>query len=881
MSLPLVLLALFAPAQANSTPEAIEFFEKHVRPVLVEKCVSCHGPKVQRGGLRMDNRAAVLQGGDSGPALVPGEPDKSLLLKAVRHQGDLKMPPKEKDRLDDKAIADLSAWIKLGAPWPANEPSQPTVSSVELARKTHWSFRPVTVVPPPATQRKDWARSPLDAYILARLEAKGLTPSNPADRHTLLRRVTFDLTGLPPTPEEVEEFVHDARPDAYERVVDRLLASPAYGERWGRHWLDVARYSDTKGYVFQEERRYPYSYTYRDYVLRAFNHDLPYDRFILEQLAADRLDLGADRSALAAMGYLTLGRRFLNNVHDIIDDRIDVVTRGLMGLTVSCARCHDHKYDPVPTRDYYSLYGVFASSMEPAELPLLHEPDPAKGPTPFEAELNKRLAALETFAEQQREAMRRRAADYLLGNGENLDNRLVNRWKEYLSRQAGKPHPVLTPALAFSKAKTVDYPALAARFAANQDEPRINPLVARAFTGDPPKTLADVAKRYQALFDEVERVSEPTAEQKQIKEILYGKDSPLSIATNELPRLLPRDKRNRFMELKRQVDQWRATNPTGPLRAMVLVDARNPVQPHVLVRGNPGNRGVAVPRQFLEVLDPQRKPFTQGSGRLELAQAIASPNNPLTARVMVNRIWMHLFGAGLVRTPGDFGTRGEPPTHPELLDWLAHEFVASGWSVKAMQRQLVLSATYRQSSADNSAALAVDPENTLLWRMNRKRLELEPLRDAMLAASGQLNRGFGGPGVDITRAPYPTRRTVYAFIERQNLPGMFRVFDLASPDVSTPKRHTTTVPQQSLYLMNNPFVQEQAQALIRRLNAESLVDESVRIDRLHRWLYGRPADAEEIELGLAFVRQPMSGSLSSWEQYAQVLLLANEFAFVD
>jgi cytochrome c553 len=756
------MLPSIAIVAAVSLPaaEAVEFFEKQVRPVLVEKCVSCHGPKVQRGGLRVDGRAALLKGGDSGPSLVPGDPDGSLLLKAVRHQGDLKMPPKEKDRLDDKAVAALAAWVKAGAPWPAEEGAKPALSSVELARKTHWAFRQVERPAVPAANGAGWSVTPIDRFVLARLEAKGLGPSKPADRHTLLRRVTFDLTGLPPTPAEVEAFLGDARPGAYERVVDRLLASPAYGERWGRHWLDVARYADTKGYVFQEERRYPFSFTYRDYVVAAFNADLPYDRFVVEQLAADRLPLGDDRSALAAMGFLTLGRRFLNNVNDIIDDRIDVVTRGLMGLTVSCARCHDHKYDPVPTRDYYSLHGVFLSSVEPAELPLLRQRDPTRGPTPFEIELAKRQAELD----------------------------------DYLKREL--------------KAAGVD-------------------------------------------------------EKLPLREAL---------------RKLPRDKRNKAQALKRKVDGWLATGPGGPVRGMVLNDLPNPVQPHILVRGNPGNRGVAVPRQFLEVLSPARKPFADGSGRLELARAIASADNPLTARVMANRVWMHLFGQGLVRTPGDFGTRGDPPSHPELLDWLAGEFVESGWSVKSLQRRIVLSATYRQASDDHPAALAADPENTLLWRMNRKRLELEPLRDAMLAASGSLDRAMGGPGVEITQAPYPARRSVYAFIERQNLPGVFRAFDLASPDASTPKRHATTVPQQSLFLMNSPFVQEQAKALAARTEGTTA---EARIDRLHRLVYGRPAEPDEVALGVEYVSRPASGTLTAWEQYAQVLLLANEFAFVD
>jgi mono/diheme cytochrome c family protein len=749
------LVCLTLPADAGAS----EFFEKHVRPVLAERCYSCHGPKLQRGGLRLDSRQALLRGGDSGPAIVPGKPEASLLLRAVRRQGDVKMPPKEKNRLEDAAVAALAEWVRQGAPWPADAKLARTSSAAE-ARPRHWAFQPVRRPPVPNPRNDKQAENPVDAFLLDKLGAKGLSLSPEAGRRTLIRRLTFDLLGLPPAPEEVEAFVGDNQPGAYERLVERLLASPAYGERWGRHWLDVARYADTKGYVFQEERRFPYSYTYRDYVIAAFNADLPYQRFILEQLAADRLPLGDDHRPLAAMGFLTLGRRFLNNTHDIIDDRIDVVSRGLMGLTVGCARCHDHKYDPIPMRDYYSLYGVFASSREPEELPLVERPDPTRGKTPFELELEKRQRALD----------------------------------EYLAKE----------------------------------------LKAAGVSGNLP--------------------------------------------FREALRKLDRDKRNRAQELKRRVEQWRVNHPGGPARAMALVDAPQPFNPQVFLRGNPNTRGVAVPRQFLEVLDPDRKPFTAGSGRLELARAIADPKNPLTARVMVNRVWMHHFGKGLVVTPGDFGTRGEPPTHPELLDWLADEFVRSGWSVKRLHRLIVLSAAYRQASDERPEGQAIDPENTLLWRMNRRRLEFEPLRDAMLAAAGTLDRRMGGPGVDVTKPPYPPVRSVYAFIERQNLPGVFRTFDLASPDVSTPRRHATTVPPQALFLMNSPFVQAEAKALAARADVAGQPDDRARVERLHRLVYGRGAEPEELALGLAYVGGVEPGR---WERYAQVLLMANEFAFVD
>jgi hypothetical protein len=893
---------------------ALEQFEKHVRPVLIDKCITCHGAKKQRGGLRLDSRKAILDGGASGPAMVPGQPDKSLLLKAIRRDGELKMPPKE--TLSPAAVAALSDWIRLGAPWPAATKSSPSVSAVSLARKQHWSFRPVRRPDLPVVRNALLARTPIDRFVLAKLEGKGLSLSREVNRRILVRRLTFDVIGLPPTPEEVEAFVADGRPDAYERLVDRLLASTAYGERWGRHWLDVARYADTKGYVFTEERRYPYSYTYRDYVVRSFNEDLPYDQFVLQQLAADQLPLGEDRRALAAMGFLTLGRRFLNNVHDIIDDRIDVVTRGLMGLTVSCSRCHDHKFDPIPTRDYYSLHGIFASSVEPTELPLLGPRDRTAGLTAFEKELQKRQAEVDRFLKESHAQLlpvfRAKTAPYLLaaadttrrrfGSGGDLSRALVLRWQNYLQAARARHDPVLAPWFAFAALSKEDFaaksPAVAARFAAKAESGKpINALVAKAFEGPAPATLAEVASRFEKLFQDADRAWQglqrmppapsrlPSDDQEAIRLVLYGPGAPPNVARTEIDRYLNRALRDKLTQLRKRVLQWQAASPDAPPRAMVLTDMPTPVQPHVLVRGNPGNLGAAVPRQFLEVLAGEgRKPFTKGSGRLELAQAITARENPLTPRVMINRIWQHHFGVGLVRTPGDFGLRGEPPSHPELLDWLATEFIASGWSVKHVHRLILLSAAYRQASDDNPSAAAIDPENTLLWRMNRRRLEFEPLRDSLLMAAGRLDRRIGGLPVDISKAPYPMRRSLYGFIDRQNLPGLFRAFDLASPDTATPQRHETTVPQQALFLMNSPFVIEQARAFVGRADVVGRKSDADRIDWMHRLAYGRPAEPEEIELGSEFVRSATvvkTDGLSPWEQYAQVLLLANEMTFVD
>ncbi len=644
-------------AEDAPSPAALEFFEKKVRPLLVDHCYECHGEKRQRGGLRVDTRDFLLKGTDNGPGLIPGKPDDSRLMHAVRYEDDLKMPPKAK--LPQESIDILAEWIKQGAAWPASTPTAGTHSGDPVAWKSHWSLQPVRKPALPAIKNSGWVRNEVDNFVLAKLEEQRLTPSPAADRRTLLRRAYFDVTGLPPSFAEVQAFENDARPNAFELAVDRLLASPHYGERWARHWLDVARYADTKGYVFQEDRNYPQAYTYRDWVVKSLNADLPYDQFLLKQIAADQLVTEADQSDLAAMGFLTLGRRFLNNINDIIDDRIDVVMRGTMGLTVNCARCHDHKYDPIPTQDYYSLYGVFASSDEPKD------------------------------------------GNYTL--------RLVD---------SPKPHNV-----------------------------------------------------------------------------------------------------------------------------------------QVFIRGNSGNRGAEAPRRFiLAVAGEQRRNFEKGSGRLELAQAIVAADNPLTARVFVNRVWAHYFGAGLVITPSDFGLRSSPPTHPELLDELAREFIDSKWSIKQLHRRILLSATYQQASFSRPDAEKIDSENRLLWKMNRRRLEFEGLRDNLLAVSGQLEPTLGGPAVQLETAPFPKRRTLYGFIDRQNLPGLFRTFDLASPDAHTPQRFTTTVPQQALFMLNSPFLMDTLTQLANRPEVSAISDPHERIRLMYQLIYSRQPSPRELELGAAYIR---------------------------
>ncbi len=871
----LSLLALLdvpaLPAQekpAAADPEGVEFFEKKIRPVLIDSCYTCHSASAKsvKGGLKLDTRDSLRNGGDTGPAIVPGDPDKSLLIQAIRRGNlDTAMPPKK--TLPKEVVADFEAWVKRGAPDPRTGGSLDPVAG---KAKTHWAFQPVKDPSLPKPSTAGWAKNAVDAFLLAKLEEKRMKPQPEADRRTLIRRASFDLLGLPPAPEEVEAFEKDKDPQAYEKLIDRLLASPAYGERWGRHWLDVARYSDTKGYVFQEERRYPFAYTYRDWVVRALNNDLPYDQFIVQQIAADRLPLGEDKRPLAAMGFLTVGRRFLNNIADITDDRLDVVGRGLMGLSIGCARCHDHKFDPIPAKDYYSLYGVFVSSTEPKELPVIETGQKTPQALEYEKELQKLQAEVDAF-KKQRHAEKLKGlrtaksiADYLMASKESkgiaddklrdfaqkrdLAGELIVRWRELLK----KPDAVFKAWTSYAALADGEFVAKAKEVALDG----VHPKVLVAFQ-TPPATLREAADRLGTLLAS-------TADAELQKALAGAVDVPFA----DLEKLYNRKDRDEQRAKEKKIEAHKASHPGAPQHAMVLNDLPKPVNPRVFIRGNPANPGAEVPRRFLSVLAGENAPpFQDGSGRLELARAIASPGNPLTARVMVNRVWTLHFGQGLVRTPSDFGLRTEPPTHPELLDWLSTRFVEGGWSLKKLHKLLMTSAGYRQRSEGPADYATADPDNRLLWRMNRKRLEFEALRDSLLAVAGRLDPAMGGKaepmvtnptvrqkmnaetitnegGGDAAQDVFARRRAIYLFIDRQNLPQTLRAFDFASPDQHTPQRFVTTVPQQALFLMNNPFVLEQAKHLAARARD---------VQSMHRLLFGRAPTAEEAAAAKRFV----------------------------
>jgi len=917
-------LLLFGPSVARAakpTKEGLDFFEKNIRPVLAGSCYKCHSAtakekKKLEANLYLDSWTGIAQGGQSGvPAIVPGNPDKSLLIKAIRYNftgddEDRNMPPKLNEgaggKLPDETIKGFESWVEMGAPYPQENAK----GSAALAEKSHWAFQAPKWMALPNVKEATRVRNPVDAFVISTLEKNGMTLNPPADKRTLLRRATLDLTGLPPTPAEVEEFMRDNSPDAFGKVVDRLLASPRYGERWGRHWLDVARYSDTKGYVFEEERRFPYAYTYRDWVIGAFNSDLPFDQFLIQQIAADKLDLGSDNSPLAAMGFLTLGRRFLNSTPDIIDDRLDVICRGTMGLTVGCARCHDHKFDPIPTSDYYSLYGVLDSSVEPKELPSLMPAASTSAALAFEKELKSRQAAVDAYKNEQArvilDAARKPAAiaDYLLGaqntaidGGDGKDELirfLLVRYRAMLSA-AGPRHPVFGPWHAYAALPAAKFAAQSPQLTQNLfpsdgsgRKSDVNPLIAQAFSDKPPASIREVAQRYGSVLGRVAGTHKrEKSDEESLRLALYGEQGPLAVAAADYAMLLKRDAREKLTCLQKEADGWAADGPNAPARAMVLFDAPSPHDSPVHLRGNAANLGPVVPRHFLTVLSRGTpRPLTEGSGRLQLARAIANRDNPLTARVWVNRVWLYHFGKGIVRTPSDFGTRCDPPTHPELLDWLTLRFMNDGWSTKKLHRLILLSAAYQQSSSDNAVARNVDPDNLLLWRMNRQRLDFESTRDSLLAVVGGLDETRGGRAGNLADAAY-RRRTIYGAIDRQNLPSVFRAFDFASPDATSPQRFMTTTPQQALYFMNSPFIMRQAKALAARPDIK-YVDPQARIALLYRTLFAREAKLEEISAGLKYLEAEVAVTatkratkLSPWEKYAQVLLESNEFMFID
>jgi hypothetical protein len=778
----LSLALLLGSAMADESRES--FFELKIRPVLANDCLPCHGGKKSNSGLKVDSRAALVKGGDRGPAIVPGDPDGSLLVQAIRQShDDVKMPPKR--RLSDEVVSAFAKWVGDGAVWP--QKNSPPIGRQTGSSSRHWAFEPIRAVEPPPDPT-GWSDHPIDRFIAARRRAAGLRPVRLADRRTLLRRVSFDLVGLPPTSEEIADFLGDPTPAAFPRLVDRLLASPHYGERWGRHWMDVAHYADTAG----DNADYPIPEValYRDYIIDSFNTDKPYDQFVREQLAGDILARGQSGKGYAqsvvATGFLALSRRYGTGPYELwhltLEDAIETTGRAFLGLTLRCARCHDHKFDPVSQGDYYALYGIFASTTFP------------------------------------------------WAGSEEVHSKGFPRMNFV---------PLLEPAGA---------------------EPRL--------------------KTYRSRLAELERM---------IPALDSSKD--------------PQDSR-RLAGLK--TEQLRLTRTALPmdLPGSYAVTEGTPSNVPLQRRGDPGSPGPVVPRGLprFEGLagEPPPPVPSSSSGRYELAQWLTRPQHPLTARVMVNRIWQHHFGRGIVATPSNFGARGEPPTHPELLDWLAAKFIAKGWSIKAMHREIVLSRTYQLSSEYDESAAVLDPEDRWLWRYPRRRLDAEAIRDAMLAVSGSLDRTRPGrhpfPPIetwrwtqhDAFKTVYPTsHRSVYLMTQRLLKHPYLANFDGPDTNSSTDARTRSTVPLQALYLMNNPFVLDNAEGLARRLLAGS-TDADSRIALGCELAWGRPPTIAELERARRFLCDASAAGepgktkeLAAWTSLAKVLLTANAFLYID
>ena len=840
-------------AQQNAgapSREGLEFFEKKIRPVLADNCYRCHSAQAKKpqGGLMLDSIEGMQRGGASGqPAVVPGDPEKSLLIKAIRYT-DPKLQMPVGGKLPDQTIEDFQQWVKMGAPAPRD--SSPAASASKWQpynweeAKKFWSFRPIKDYQAPSVKNRLWIKNPIDRFILAKLEEKGLTPIGDIGKRALIRRATFDLTGLPPTPDEVEGFLKDRSPNAFEKVVDRLLASSAYGEKWGRHWLDLVRYADTAG--DNSDYPVPAAFRYRNYVIESFNQDKPYDRFIREQIAGDR------HGNAIATGYLAISRRFGSRNKEMnltIDDTIDNLGKTFLGLSTSCARCHDHKFDPIPQRDYYALYGIFNSirySFPGAEI------------YPHPAEMIALVSGkdAEMFYRQQKELS-------------DLDDR-----KEFLTAEKGT-------ALRNKKMK--------------EEQTKVTSPKATTENNNKSSAQPDAETWFQSKKEERKPAD-------------YDRDIVNWGRAGESKRM-PEEVEAEMERVKARIAELHTQYANVP-KAYAVAEGL-PTNARIHRKGDPKNLGDEVPRGFLTILGGQQVPKDdKSSGRELLAGWIADANNPLTARVMINRIWQYHFGKGLVQTPNDFGTRGRAPTHPELLDWLATRFIEGGWSIKRMHKLIMLSHAYQLASAPASAGSLmkvnhkIDVNNDYLWRFNRRRLEAEEIRDAILFTSGMLDRTVGG------EHPFPAetswhftqhaqffavydsnQRSVYLMQQRLKKHPFFEVFDGADQNATTGNRTESVTPLQALFLMNNPLVHEQADNLAARVGRMYNTMPG-QIDYAFRLAYGRPAKPSEIKEALTYIEQtkqklqalnfsPQKLAQAALASYLHVLLSSNEFLYVD
>lgn len=901
--------------QAAAAALSPEFFEARVRPILVASCYECHADKAE-GALRIDSREAILQGGESGPAIVPGDPDKSLLIQAVR-QADATAPkmPKGKSKLKTEDIEVLVEWVRAGAPWPASSKSASSgaapakVMEVTPTHREFWSVRPLARTTVPAVKNTSWPRTDIDRFVLARLEKDGLRPVAAADKLALIRRVTVDLTGVPPTPEEVDAFMKDGSSSAYSRLVERLLASPRYGETWGRVWLDVARYGEDDYRSLDPMGRgynpYPNAYLYRDWVIKAFNDDMPYDQFVRAQLAADLLDPAQRVRNAAALGFLGLGPWYYDNGAveitraDERHDRVDAVSRGFLGLTVGCARCHDHKYDPIPTTDYYALAGVFLNTE-------YHEyPQAPK-------------AVVEEFKAQEKKIEKKQEllGQYLQKESEQLANTLAFQISKYMAaawRVTGEPKAEKARVVQTEK---LDYELFDRYLRFLEKPPTFYPYLkswqemvksggteaeAKRLAGEFQELVIDVLLAKREIKIENDIIAAKALPGTKPKERL---NKPNAFVTNDdfCPgcglelKSLPIERTNLWTDVfSSDLDDsnnpgvapkpgllmfggWGLERQLGPDRRALIQTLRDdieamekampepypyvhgvrdlpapPVNLKVAIRGSAYRTGAEVPRGFVSVLGTtERQSFSKGSGRLELAEAIV--RQPIAVRVIVNRVWKGHFGTGLVETPSNFGWNGERPSHPELLEYLAQYFIDHGMSIKALHREILRSSVYQLSTANSAANFEKDAGNRLYWRANRSRLSAEQLRDSVLFVAGTLDTKLGGPSTPLT--PLSGRRTIYGKISRYRLDEFLQLFDFPSPMQSAEKRFNTNVPLQRLFLMNSDFMQQQAERVAERVIAEP--SDAARITKAYRLIFGRTPTPAELKAGIEFLEaEPM------------------------
>jgi len=919
-------------------------FNSQVRPILANHCLQCHGPDAQnrQAELRLDTQSDAMQS-----AILAGQPDRSPLIHRIESRDpDEVMPPGHLGKpLSSQQITILKEWIAQGAKY-----------------SEHWAFEPIgdsTKLLAQVTDESTAKDLPIDRFIQHSLGKAGLKLSQELSKEQWIRRVSFDLTGLPPTSEEINQLVLDTDPESIRKWIDRLLASARYGERWGKHWLDLARYADTHGGAAIGFTSFPFSYTYRDYVIGAIQQDLPLDQFILEQIAADQLDLPENDPKLAALGFLTVGMQF-RNYHDTIDDRIDVITRGLMGLTVTCARCHDHKFDAIPTADYYALVAAIAPSNPPETLPVIGQAPDANAQREYEKQLTVLTDRHQQFAREQNEVMRSRlrmqvglylaeiakgaveadlATAFLSYRTDEVRPAIVNRWLKYLADlsqddpvfhvwfQARSWGQISEDQFATKRDELVaklNGELEAAGFKPESfhklsgDPPKWNPLLLEAVSQKKPKSILELANLYGEVFgqehkqwltalvetaleavpgatvkpdDHPEHQTINSPSHRQLRHHLYGPDTPFDLPENEASKLTNRTIADMINGKRGAIHQLNLASPGAPPRAMVLKENSKPQEQNIYLRGNPLSRGSVVEPGFLTALrrNNHSQTFEDGKRRFGLARAVISDDNPLTSRVIVNWVWQQHFGVGLVRTPDDFGTRGQPPTHPELLDFLANEFRKNGWSLRWLHQQILATKVYRQACIEDPHSRQLDPENRLLWRMPRRRLDFEAMRDAMLWISGELDLAQGGRPVDFEANPTATRRSIYGFVNRDIVSPLMSTFDVANPNACTAKRPETTVPQQTLFALNSEFIQDRAAKIASATKKDATQSKTDRISELFQRILGRRPNADEEQLALKFIDESSQASIEGqatdsekgWTQLAHALLASNEFTFID